>query len=160
VRPSTIANDPVLLLLPLDPKHIHILKQQSRVNIQRLTGEPEARSLQSTQSLSWCNVTAAVAGCKVLQDGPNHPDIASLYALSDVVEEALTLLWGNATLWQHIDSIGYPLSDLLRHKLEEVKQYTRGIGKSAFWEAVHHACHNALNKLDTSANYELLDTIS
>jgi hypothetical protein len=47
VWPPTVSNDPVLLLLPLDPIRIYILEEKSRINVQPLAGEPESRRLKA-----------------------------------------------------------------------------------------------------------------
>ena len=121
-------------------------EQSSRRRVQRLARKSEARSLQSAQTLSRRHVAATVAGCEVLEDGPDHPDVASLDALADVIQEALAFLGCDATLRQHSDSVGDPRGHLLRVNLEEVKQHTRRVGKAALGETVHHARHDTLDK--------------
>ncbi len=76
-----------------------VREKGSRRGIGHLTREPEARGLQPAQTLSRCHVATAVAGREVLEDGPDHPHIASLDALADIVQEAFAFLRSDAALW-------------------------------------------------------------
>jgi hypothetical protein len=122
-QPPIIAHDPHALHLLLDPARADIAKQKTRLSIQRLTRKSGSRGLQPAQPYSWRHVAPAVSSCKVLQDGPNHPDVASLDVLPNVVEEALALLGRDAALWEHAYCVGHPLCYLLGHELEEIEEH-------------------------------------
>jgi hypothetical protein len=77
---------------------VHTLEQKPWFGIQHLTGEPEPRSFQSAETFTRGYVPSTVTGSEILKNSPNHPDIAGLDALSNVVEETLALLWRDTSL--------------------------------------------------------------